>query len=163
MKSTFWTAAVVSGGLLVAAGGVMLVRTSDIRAGQEPAGSQARDSQPLPHPVVDAHQLMSLFNRPLFVLLKGTMQKSEEDQQYWNTVNERGLQAAEVANLVAMRRDNPQWHQHAASLQQAGIRLAEAAKNQDSAQTKEAYQGLIARCNACHQAFAPGHAPQLQP
>lgn len=124
------------------------------------------DKETLPRPVVETHDLMKLFNKPLYQLLKDEMQRTD-DKKNWNTISERGLQAAEVANLVALRKDggkdHRQWQQMAADLQSAGLRLSEAARSEDAEQTRQAYQTLITSCNACHQATAPDHAPQLDP
>ena len=51
----------------------------------------------------------------------------------------------------------------AAQLQQAGMQLAETAKGGEGQAVHQAYTSLIQRCNACHQAAAPDHAPQLEP
>lgn len=87
-----------------------------------------------PTPVVNTHHLMELFNRPLYSYLKKAMQEKPQSEEGWKTIHERGLQAAEVANLVALRqvpKDHEQWIQFAADLQRAGVNLAEAAKSEE--------------------------------
>lgn len=136
-----------------------LIATSRPAAHAEPGESA---SPGLPQPIVDTHDLMDLFNRPLYKQLKAEMQASA-DQKNWQAISDRGWQTAEVANLVAMRRDQPQWRQLAADLQDAGMRLGKAARAEDEAQTTEAYRAVIERCNACHQTVAPARAPTLEP
>jgi hypothetical protein len=120
----------------------------------------------MPAPVVEARVLMNLFNKPLYTHLKSEMSQQPADDEGWKTLEQRGLQAAEVANLVALRPARPpqdQWLQASANLQAAGVALAEAAKAKDWEKTRQAYEGLIQRCNACHQARAPQKAPMLEP
>ena len=109
---------------------------------------------------------MRLFNKQVYEYLQPEMEEQPSDEEGWKTIEERGLQTAEVANLVALRPVQPpieQWLQAAGNLQAAGIALAEAAKTRDWQKTTQAYQGLIQRCNDCHQARAPGKAPVIKP
>lgn len=129
------------------------------------AGSEQKSTQ-LPQPVVDTHELMELFNQQLYRQLREEMQNEPDSEQEWETIRHRGLQAAEVANLVAIRErgdDDPRWGRLARGLQQAGTRLAEVVRTEDFDQTQEAYRNLIQSCNACHETMAPQHAPTLQP
>jgi hypothetical protein len=122
--------------------------------------------KPIPAPVVEVGALMKLFNRPLYAHLKPEMEKQPADDKVWTTIEERGLQAAEVANLVAMRQTRvpkDQWNQASGNLQQAGLALAQAAKTKNWDATTKAYHTLVQRCNDCHQAAAPGKAPVLKP
>ena len=134
-----------------------------VLAAPSDADSQAKPAQQIPQAVVDTHDLMELFNQPLYRYLQKAMQQEPTDDQGWQTIRQRGLQAAEVANLVALRKDSQQWQQLAGKLQQAGIDLAKAAEGQDFGKTQQAYRTLIERCNACHQTMAPQRAPQLEP
>ncbi|MCA9108434.1 MAG: hypothetical protein KDA52_00685 [Planctomycetaceae bacterium] len=121
----------------------------------------------LPQPVVDTHHLMELFNQPVYKYLKEAMHEEPSDDDGWSTLQDRGLQAAEVMNLVAIRNDeesdHPSWEKHLRSAQQAGLELSEAAKSMDWEGTRQAYQALIRNCNDCHQDVAPDHAPQVTP
>jgi hypothetical protein len=119
-----------------------------------------------PVPVVEAGDLMRLFNKPLYTHLKEAMEGEPNSKEAWSTIRERGLQTAEVANLVAMRRVKPPqdaWLEGALNLQQAGLALAKAAEARDWDATTRAYTGLINQCNNCHEARAPGKAPMLKP
>lgn len=122
--------------------------------------------QRLPQPLVDTHDLMELFNQPLYEFLKETMEEQPTTQEQWDTVRERGLQAAEVANLVAIRENAakmPEWTERSAALQRAGLALAEAGKNENWQAAQSAYRNLIQSCNDCHQNVAPNEAPMLRP
>jgi hypothetical protein len=123
----------------------------------------------LPNPVMDTAQLMALFNKPLYDLLKEEMADlGQLDEKKRQTIEQRGLQAAEVANLIVLRphardpQSQARWHAMAAELQQAGLQLAEASEAGEGQAVHQAYTGLIQRCNACHQATAPDHAPKLE-
>jgi hypothetical protein len=133
----------------------------------QPAQPAAQGRQaPPPAPVVEVPVLMQLFNKPLYTGLKQEMAQQPADEAQWKNLAARGWQAAEIANLVALRKgqgaDDPILR-GAAEFQRAGIALAEAAKAQQWEATVQAYQGLVQRCNGCHQSLAPDEAPQLQP
>lgn len=128
------------------------------------SAQQAADkAADIPQPIVNTHELMELFNQPMYQLLKAEMDKGLDDPQRWSTIHDRGLQAAEVANLVALRKSDPQWQSLAGEMQQAGVQLAEAAERKDKELTRKSYRQLIERCNACHQKIAPQEAPSLEP
>jgi hypothetical protein len=131
-------------------------------AAQPVAAVQGR----LPAPVVDVPGLMRLFNGPLYKSLKKNMAQEPADDQQWSDVEANGLQAAEIANLVALRRvpDAQEKVVHgAAELQRAGTALADAAKAKQWSAAQQAYRGVVQACNNCHQTLAPGDAPQLRP
>jgi hypothetical protein len=161
----------------LAIGGVLLNGQSTAQAPQQPAPAQpptAQQAQPAPGgpqapppvPVVEVPVLMQLFNKPLYTGLKQEMAQQPANEAQWKNLAARGLQAAEIANLVALRKgegpDDPILR-GATELQRAGIALADAAKGQQWEATVQAYQGLVQRCNNCHQALAPDKAPQLKP
>jgi hypothetical protein len=126
------------------------------QAQTEPKGSE------MPMPVTSTHDLMHLFNEPLYKNLKQEMAKPQ-DQIVWKTIAGRGTQTAEIANLIALRKNEPNWHELSADLQRAGLQLSRAAESENFEQTRNSYVGLIKSCNACHQKTAPEKAPQLSP
>lgn len=142
-----------------------LIGSLSLLLGLGAATAQDPDAEPgeLPRAVVDTHDLMSLFNEPLYNYLKKAMQEEPGDKEGWETIADRGWQTAEVANLVAMRNDDRQWRKFAADLQQAGTDLAEAAEAEDFDKSQEAYRAVIQRCNACHDESESDHAPELKP
>jgi hypothetical protein len=141
--------------------------TAQVVVEQVPAQPAPVALQPMPPaPVVDVPGLMRLFNKPLYIGLKEKMARQPANKEQWDDLMARGLQAAEVANLVAIRKvEGPREPvlQGAAELQRAGVALADAAKAQQWDETQQAYRGLVQRCNNCHQALAPDKAPQLKP
>ncbi len=63
---------------------------------------------------------MQLFNKPLYMSLKEKMAQQPANAEQWNDLMGKGLQAAEIANLVALRRveaSKVQWLRGAADLQ----------------------------------------------
>jgi hypothetical protein len=145
-------------------GSALLERES---SAQVPSERNPLSAQSLPPaPVLDVPGLMQLFNKPLYLGLKEKMGRQPANEQVWKDLEGRGLQAAEIANLVAIRKvegSNEPLLQGAAGLQHAGMALADAAKSQQWEATVQAYQGLVQSCNNCHQALAPDEAPQLKP
>ena len=129
--------------------------------------SVRRSHAELPQPVVDTHDLMELFNQPLFKYLKEAMKQEPSGDEGWSTLQERGLQAAEVMNLVAMRdgreAQHANWKKHVRTAYKAGLQLNESAKARDWQKTQAAYQRLVRNCNECHQDVASDHAPQIKP
>jgi hypothetical protein len=125
----------------------------------------AAQGQP-PTPVVDVPGLMRLFNGPLYKSMKKNMAQQPAGDEQWSALEASGLQAAEIANLVALRRV-PQAHAEvmrgAAAMQRAGTALADAAKAQQWNAAQQAYRGVVQACNNCHQTLAPDDAPQLRP
>jgi hypothetical protein len=134
---------------------------------QAPPAQPARlaQGQP-PAPVVDVPGLMRLFNGPLYKSMKKNMAHEPADDQQWSDLEANGLQAAEIANLVALRRV-PQAQEKvvhgAGELQRAGTALADAAKAHQWNEAQQAYRSVVLACNNCHQTLAPGEAPQLRP
>lgn len=119
----------------------------------------------LPAPVVDTHELMELFNEPLYKDLKKAMASQPKDEKGWSTIKHDGIRAAEIANLIAIRKsdDVAKWDPLARDAQQSALNLVQAATAQDWQKTLSAYTGLIKNCNDCHQTFGHGHAPELEP
>jgi len=158
-------------------GGALLDDESTAQAPGQPVPTEpAQPAQPvqpapggpqvLPAPVLDVPSLMQLFNKPLYLGLKEKMAQQPANEEQWKDLMARGLQGAEIANLVALRKvEGPREPllRGAAGLQRASIAFADAAKSQQWDVTVQAYQGLVQSCNNCHQALAPDKAPQLEP
>jgi hypothetical protein len=109
---------------------------------------------------------MRLFNGPLYKSMKKNMAQQPADDQQWSDVEANGLQAAEIANLVALRRvpdAQAEVLRGAEALKQAGTALADAAKAHQWNAAQDAYRRVVQACNNCHQTLAPGEAPQLRP
>lgn len=140
--------------------------SSAIQQSPSKSGTRKGEVKELPHPVIDIHHLMEYFNQPLYRNLSEEMQAKEMDEAKFESIAKRGAQAAELANLVAIRDhqfDRQQWNQFARELQQAGIELQEAAKSKSAEGTRRAYGKLIQNCNDCHNKLAAGRAPTLVP
>ncbi|MBA3316004.1 MAG: cytochrome c [Planctomycetaceae bacterium] len=121
--------------------------------------------QKLPTAVVNTHELMEIFSEPLYEHLKADMAKEPADKKAWSHIKHHGIEAAEIANLIAIREtdDAAKWDPLARDAQQSGLDLARAAASQDWPKTQAAYQSLIKNCNDCHQAFGKDKAPELEP
>lgn len=121
--------------------------------------------QKLPAAVVDTHELMELFNEPLYEDLKAAMASEPKEKKGWSTIKHEGIRAAEIANLIALRKsdDAAKWDPLARDAQQTALDLVHAATAEDWKKTQAAYTGLIKNCNDCHQAFGGDRAPELEP
>lgn len=144
----------------------MMVYAQERERPPETARRTTAQQSRLPRPILDTHQLMELFNKQLYMLLKQEMDNIDAGgDKKFQAIRDRGLQAAEMANLVALRpreKDQGQWQQLSLDLQQAGLDLAKAAEGQRKQQVTSAYQNLIQKCNDCHKQTAPDHAPTLE-
>jgi hypothetical protein len=93
------------------------------------------------------------------------MQRIPETEEQWNDIQYDVLQAAEIANLIVIRKlpQNivPTVMEHATELQKAGLVLDQAARSHNQQETVQAYRRLVQTCNACHKALAPGKAPNV--
>jgi len=59
----------------------------------------------LPRPILSPHELMKLFNEPLYEHLQQAAGQKPADQQGWARLEELASQGAEIMNLVAIRED----------------------------------------------------------
>ncbi len=121
-----------------------------------------------PTAIMGIHELMELFNEPLYDLAKKEVDKGKPSgDEGWETLRNRGLQAAEVANLVAIRpmgeEHRKQWSELTRDVQQAGLDLAHAAEAKDWDKSQDAWRMLIQNCNRCHTTLGSDHAPMLKP
>ena len=137
-------------------------------AAEEPA---AKAPAKLPEPVARTGHLMVIFYRPYYARLKAAMAAEPTDARAWRRFGLYGEEAAELANLLALRKvaepDRPKWDGLVREAWQAGVGLQKAIDAKDWPATQAAYRGIIENCNACHKAFPPpnfGSAPpQLEP
>jgi hypothetical protein len=141
---------------------VMVVAGFTARGQSDGKTATSDASQLPPKSIVSTHDLMELFNQPLLTHLKSEMDKPANEREA-GTIVDRGWQVAEIANLVALRKNDRQWVQLSSQLQQAGIHLAETAKGEDAEATDQAYRNVLHHCNACHDKFGGDHAPQISP
>ena len=120
-------------------------------------------SNAMPHPLVNTHELMELFNEPLYKSLQKTLRSTPQDDQ-WDSVQEDAMRLAEVANLISIRDrsdQQPRWNTLAKGLQESAQRLAVAADGKDYESSRAIYMATIKQCNQCHQEIEPGAAPQI--
>lgn len=143
------------------------MRSDGVGVTRVASAADSQESAIMPDPVVELHDLMELFNRPLYMQMKASLAEMPNDDKGWSDIEHRGWQVAEVANLVALHRDHDvsegTWAGLTKDLQKAGVYLAEAGKAKDFARAQSAYRGVVQRCNICHRKVAPDEAPVLKP
>jgi hypothetical protein len=120
-----------------------------------------------PTPAMDTARLMKVFTDPMFETLKEKMKVAPAVPKDWRIIEDHGLAASELANLMFMRtgehEQTPEWKQFTVEFYKAGNALAEAAKTRDFAVVSQKYQELAKSCNACHQKFEPDTTPEIIP
>lgn len=137
-----------------------LLASVDRTSAQEASSGQ----QKLPQPLVNTHDLMELFNEPLYKSLQKSLRSAPGDDE-WTSIREDATRIAEVANLVAIREmsdRHPRWDTLSKSLQDIAFRLAESADSKDYQSSRAIFAATIKQCNQCHQEIASGRAPQLE-
>jgi len=137
-------------------------RQESVQAAQAPGGARR-----LPAPVMEVKQVMDLFMKPWYMDMKKDLKEKPDGNEAWKDIEEDALQAAEFANLIAIRKV-PQsaeaaLQKHAAELQNAGLALSKAAKSKNYDQTRKDWTNLVHACNGCHKELAADKGPQLQP
>jgi len=134
-----------------------------IAEGNQAAGG----SHHLPEAVLPVKEFMGVFNKPLYMDLKKDLKEKSSGQEAWKDIENDALQAAEIANLIAIRKV-PQnaksaLQAHSSELQSAGLALSKAAKAKDYDQARKEWSALVRACNGCHKELAPSKGPQLEP
>lgn len=161
----------VSIGLGALACGVLVAALSMGTGGSATAQQNQKPAQGsgyhLPAPVLEVKQFMDVFNKPLYTDLKNDLKDRPDGDEAWKDIENDALQAAEIANLIAIRKV-PQnavvaLHKHAAELQNAGLALAKTAKSRDYDQTRKDWANVVHACNGCHEELAADKGPVLQP
>jgi hypothetical protein len=134
---------------------------------KQPASKQAdqpRRPEKFPGQVVSTHQLMELFNKPVYKALSESLQSEPQGEKSWDKVEQNSIRAAEVANLIALREAAgkfPEWNDHAMAVQESALQVAQSAKARSYSAARTAFVGMVRNCNSCHQATKPDHAPRL--
>jgi hypothetical protein len=140
--------------------------TLDPMARRDVLSAQESRQDPLPKPVVNTHELMELFNEPLYKELQTALSQDSLDEKQWKSVEESGYKLAEVANLIAIREEaaeHPRWESMAVDIQQLGYELAKIAGKQELPAAREQFNAIVQNCNDCHMRTARDHAPELEP
>lgn len=113
----------------------------------------------------DMHEFMEYLFEPSYKRLREALASAPADNAVWKGIKGDALTLAEGANLLYGRGPAAKaeaWDEHAASVREAGAALYAAGKAKDYDVAREAFLGLLTRCNACHDTFADGEH-QLAP
>lgn len=119
-----------------------------------------------PKPVEeDMHEFMEYVFEPAYKRLKPAMAAAPENNAGWKVIKGESLVLAEAGNLLLLRapeEDAADWNALSAEVRDLGGALYQAGKAKDFAKARSAYEGMIRKCNACHDKFAGGEH-QLEP
>jgi hypothetical protein len=128
------------------------------------AESPAPTSQPQPVEK-DMHEFMEYVFQPTYKRLKSSMASEPADNNAWKGIKADALILAEGGNLLMIRKpkeDAATWDELSAAVREAGGSMYQAAKKKDYASARQHYEGMLKKCNACHDKFAEGEH-QLSP
>lgn len=130
------------------------------------ATAQAAPPAAGPQPVEDSmHEFMEYVFEPAYKRLRTAMAVAEPDRATFKAIKGDALTLAEAGNLLLIRTPDEEgdaWMKLSIEVRQRGADLYQAARGQDAAGAKKAYQSMLTSCNACHTKFAGGEH-QLAP
>lgn len=91
--------------------------------------------------------------------LKESIANEPKDNNGWKAIRSILLILAEGSNLLVLRKqekDQAKWDEYSVASKQAGELAFKAAKKKNYADTRKAYELMIAHCNDCHKVFSEG-------
>lgn len=130
---------------------------------EEPAAPDLTLEEPVA--LDNMHHLMEYVFEPSYKRLKESLASEPTDRAAWKDVKGDSLTLAEATNLLFHRLpedDAAEWLRLAVATREAGNDLYQAARKSDYSAARGAYQGMLKRCNTCHDQFADGEH-QLEP
>lgn len=143
----------------------MLLTSCSVAAAQEPSAQ--------PEPILETGELMLLVIEPAYDELQHAMATPPTERQQSALLYQKAARLAEFENLILFRpeeRSNkPEWKALATDARKttmalAAVTLKALASDKDASfdDVKKAYEGVSARCNACHRAMSR-EAPRIKP
>jgi hypothetical protein len=130
------------------------------------AGAAQASAAPAGAPVEpDMHEFMEYVFEPAYLRLKAQMAAQPADNAAWKAIKGDSLALAEGGNLLLIRPAEDEadaWKKHAVAVRDLGGQLYRAAKAKDYKASRQHYEAMLVKCNACHQQFAAGEH-QLEP
>ena len=91
--------------------------------------------------------------------LKTAMATEPTDKSGWKTIRSEAIILAEGGNLLLTRKpekDVEKWVEFSVAVRETGSALRKAARQNDFAASKKAYESMLTHCNACHKHFDDG-------
>lgn len=113
----------------------------------------------------DMHEFMEYVFQPTYRRLKVSMATAPTENRGWSPIKADALSLAESSNLLFNRGPEDEaadWAKHATEARDAGGELYRAAKSRNFELSREKYELMLTKCNACHTQFAGGEH-QLTP
>lgn len=142
-----------------------IIASAVLLADEHGATEAKEEAAQLPSPIVSTHELMEIFNEPLYHDVSEAVKEKPADKNGWAEIHELGVKGAEIINLVSIRKraekQDKEWKMLSREAQMASLGLAQAANDQDWQAVRMAARALVKNCNDCHGTMAPDHAPQL--
>ena len=111
----------------------------------------------------DVHEFMEYAFEPFFESLKDSLASEPKDRKAWKAVKANSLILAENGNLLMLRgpkEHSKKWNELSAAMRDQGKHVYRGGKKRDYQSTRKAFVSFVAKCNACHEAFADGEHMQ---
>ena len=153
-------------GFVVAIGVISACIAITIDPPAEVSAAQPATARAQPQPVEPSmHEFMEYVFQPTYKRLKSSMASEPADNNSWKAIKADSLTLAEATNLLLARlpeKDGDSWSELSIAVRDAGSGLYQAAKKKDYKTTRQQYETMLTKCNACHNHFAKGEH-QLTP
>ena len=139
------------------------------------AGEPAEPVPPGPQRIVDTGELMQLFIRPAYQELQAAMSHPPVSRQEWAAIYRAAVRLAEMENLIFFREPNRYTTQAQFPALAAGgrdtaahvvaltLNAMPAARSEDFAGIRQAYESIAASCTACHRGLGTMNGPTVKP
>jgi len=136
-------------------------RSAEVDAADDPKPEKApqADSTEIEPVESDMHEFMEYLCEEPYKRMREQLAAEPTDKKVWKGIKSDGLILAEAGNLLVDRgpADHKEaWQKQAVSMREAGRELYATAKTREFKPTREKWEALIVRCNACHKEFADG-------
>jgi hypothetical protein len=131
-----------------------------INAGSIQAGSSSLRWDDGVKPMdADMHDFMEGVFESSYRRLKPLVSKQPGNNSTWKSIRAESLVLGESCNLLLFRlpeKDVDIWKKLSIENREACSALLAAAKEKNYETTRKAYEGMLEKCNACHNQFAEG-------
>lgn len=121
-----------------------------------------------PTQVMETKEMMKIMMDPVWEDIRDLTEKAPEGRRDWRFLYIATFSLAEQHNLLFNRTDREymatdDWRALSIEGLEASIALADSVREQDFDAILANKERTLQSCNACHERFEPGEAPEIRP